>query len=70
MKLVQAMGEEGKDAMGAWTKEEIVRYVLSLTATAVQRGNAKMMLAGRMWALRVSGMGYGNAAGLGVDGKQ
>ena len=44
--------------------------MLSLTATAVQRGNAKMMLAGRMRALRVSGMGYGNAAGLGVDGKQ
>src|SRR6185437_10579843 len=29
MKLVQALGEEGEEAMGAWSKEEIIRYTLS-----------------------------------------
>jgi predicted nuclease with RNAse H fold len=32
MKLVEAMGEEGEEAMGTWTKAEIMRYILSLTA--------------------------------------
>jgi len=35
MKHVQAMGEEGEETMGAWSKEEIVRYTLSVTATYV-----------------------------------
>jgi hypothetical protein len=54
MKLVQAMGEEGEETMGAWTKEEIVRYTLSMTAIAIQRGNARVMLAGRMQSLKAS----------------
>jgi hypothetical protein len=53
MKLVQAMGEEGEEAMGAWTKAEIMRYILSLTAVAVQRGNARVVLSGRMKSLRM-----------------
>jgi hypothetical protein len=57
MKLVQAMGEEGEETMGAWTKTEIVRYVVSLTASAVQRGNARIMLAGRMRVLRANAKG-------------
>jgi hypothetical protein len=54
MKLVQAMGEEGEETMGAWTKEEIVRYTLCMTATAIQRGNARVMLAGRMQSLKAN----------------
>ena len=54
MKPVQAMGEEKEETMGAWTKEEIVRYTLSMTAIAVQRGNARVMLAGRMQSLKAS----------------
>jgi hypothetical protein len=54
MKLVQAMGEEGEETMGAWTKEEIVRYTLSMTAVAIQRGNTRVMLAGRMQSLKAS----------------
>ena len=54
MKLVQAMGEEGEETMGAWTKEEIVRHTLNMTATAIQRGNARVMLAGRMQSLKAS----------------
>jgi hypothetical protein len=54
MKLVQALGEEGEEAMGAWSKEEIIRYTLSVTAAAIQRGNARMMLAGRMQSLKAS----------------
>jgi len=52
MKLVQAMGEEGEETMGAWSKAEIVRYTLSMTATAIQRGNARVMLAGRMQSMK------------------
>jgi hypothetical protein len=54
MKLVQALGEEGEEAMGAWSKEEIIRYTLSVTAVAIQRGNARVMLAGRMQSLKAS----------------
>jgi phosphoribosyl-ATP pyrophosphohydrolase len=43
MKLVQALGEEGEETMGAWSKEEIIRYTLSVTATAIQRGNAFLL---------------------------
>ena len=57
MKLVEAMGEEGKEAMGSWTKAEIMRYILSLTAVAVQRGNARIVLSGRMKSLRMLAMG-------------
>ena len=54
MKLVQALGEEGEEAMGAWSKEEIIRYTLSVTAAAIQRGNTRVMLAGRMQSLKAS----------------
>ena len=54
MKLLQAMGEEGEETMGAWTKEEIFRYTLSMTAATIQRGNARVMLAGRMQSLKAS----------------
>jgi hypothetical protein len=54
MKLVQALGEEGEETMGAWTKEEIVRYTLSVIAVTIQRGNARVMLAGRMQTLKAS----------------
>jgi hypothetical protein len=63
MKLVQAMGEEGEEAMGAWTKAEIMRYILSLTAIAVQRGNARIVLSGRMKSLRMIAMGRRKGAG-------
>jgi phosphoribosyl-ATP pyrophosphohydrolase len=52
MKLVQAMGEEGEETMGAWRKEEIIRYTLSAIAATIQRGNARVMLAGRMQSLK------------------
>jgi hypothetical protein len=57
MKLVQAMGEEGEESMGTWTKAQIVRYIMSVTAAAVQRGNARVVLAGWMRSLRVKGKG-------------
>ena len=63
MKLVQAMGEEGEEVMGAWTKAEIMRYILSLTAVAVQRGNARVVLSGRMKSLRMIAMGRRKGAG-------
>ena len=52
MELVQAMGEEGEETMGAWSKAEIVRYTLSMTAAAIQRGNTRVMLAGRMHSMK------------------
>ncbi|HEY4385420.1 MAG TPA: hypothetical protein VGN34_13255, partial [Ktedonobacteraceae bacterium] len=54
MKLVHALGEEGEETMGAWSKEEIIRYTLSVTGIAIQRGNARVMLAGRMQSLKAS----------------
>ena len=63
MKLVQAMGEEGEEAMGAWTKAEIMRYIVSLTAAAVQRGNARAVLSGRMKSLRMTAMGRRKGSG-------
>jgi hypothetical protein len=64
MKLVQAMGEEGAQTMGMWTSAQITRYIISLTAVAVQRGNARIMLAGRMRSLRELGSGKGAAKKL------
>ena len=56
MKLVQAMGEEGEEAMGTWTKGEIVRYTLSMTAIAVQRGNACLFT--MVWRRLASGTNF------------
>jgi hypothetical protein len=41
--------------MGTWTKAQIMQYTMLLTATAVQRGNARVILAGLMKSLRVGG---------------
>ena len=69
MRLVQAMGEAGEEAMGgAWTKAEIVRYTLAVTATEVQRGNARVMLSGRMRALRAVGLHGGEGARKRTEG--
>ena len=46
LKLIHAMAEEGEDTMRMWSGEQIARHSLCLTATAVQRGNAMMMLHG------------------------
>ncbi len=46
LKLIHAMAEEGEDTMRMWSSEQIARHSLCLTATAVQRGNAMMMLHG------------------------
>jgi hypothetical protein len=59
MKFVQAIGEAGEETMGTWSKTEIMRYTLAITAAAVQRGNARIMLAGRMQALKVVEMKKG-----------
>jgi hypothetical protein len=57
MKLVQAMGEEGEVSMGTWTKAQIMRYIMWVTAAAVQRGNARVVLAGWMRSMRVERKG-------------
>jgi hypothetical protein len=45
MKLVHAMGEAGEEAMGMWSKRDIVKYVMGVTSIANQRGNAMVVLA-------------------------
>jgi hypothetical protein len=46
LKLVHTIAEEGEDTMRMWSSEQIARYSLCLTATAIQRGNAMVMLHG------------------------
>ena len=46
LRFIHTIAEEGEDTMRMWRSEQIARYSLCLTATALQRGNAMMMFHG------------------------
>ena len=59
-KLIHTIAEEGEDTMRMWSSGQIARHSLCLTATAVQRGNAMMMLHGYTQCRHAAAAGAGS----------
>jgi len=70
LRLIHTIAEEGEDTMRLWSSEQIARYSLCLTATALQRGNAMMMLHGYTQCRRAVVASTGSDRRIGAVGER